>query len=479
MSSSRLFVIALEGEPETLDPAGKRYSERANRVKWLLFDSPITIGTDGRQPAPGLAETWAVSEGGRCVDLAIRAGVRFHDGTPMDAEAVWRSFVRQFAGDLHDPRKHVLGAMLERVQVCDARTLRLQLRYDAFDYLCRRYLYKLGVLSPAALTDPAGDAARHPVGTGPFMHPEWSADRLTLVRNPVYWGGRPSIEAVQFRYIPDGREALERLLAGEVHFIPSLSDPDAIQQALTDPRVRAHVVPGFNVYYLGFQCRRPPFDQVVMRQAVVRAVDPHRAALVGKGAAIPACGPLPSHMAGFDPAIRQASHDPERAASLLAQTGYDGRPITLLHHGPPSFGRDLALAVERDLRDIGLNVARKEMASWGDLVTAAARGEGHLFLYSWHMRTDDAQGFLRALCHSSNIGISNLTGYVSPEVDRLLDVTPPHGFSAVQATILDDAPMLFLAHWTRVAAQAAAIRGLRLDLGVSPRDKLVGLRLTA
>ena len=149
----------------------------------------------------------------------------------------------------------------------------------------------------------------------------------------------------------------------------------------------------------------------------------------------------------------------------------------MIHYGPPSFVRDLALAVERDLRGIGLNLSRREMPTWSDLVKAASEGEGHLFLYSWHMRTDDAQGFLRALFHSSNIGVSNFTGYANPEVDRLLDLTPPREYSAIQATILADAPMVFLAHWTRVAAQAASVRHLRLNLGVLPEDKLVGVDL--
>jgi peptide/nickel transport system substrate-binding protein len=477
MPASRVFVIALEGEPETLDPAAKRYSERANRVKWLLYDSLINIGADGRRPEPGLAESWAVTDDGRRVDLAIRAGVRFHDGTLLDAEAVKLCVDRQFAKDLHDPQKQALGAMLADVRVRDARTLSLELRYDAFDYLCRRYLYKLGVLSPTALSGGAEDMARHPVGTGPFMRPQWLPDRIVLSRNPDYWAGPPAIDEVQFHYIPDGREALERLLAGEVHFIPSLSDPEATQRAQGDPRVRLHLVPGFNVYYLGLQCRKPPFDQVAMRQAVVRAIDPHRAAILGKGAAMAACGPLPPHMEGYDPTVRQARYDPPEASALLAQAGYDGRPVALLHHGPPSFGRDLALAVERDLRDVGLNLIRQEMPTWGALVKAAAGGEGHLFLYSWHMRTDDAQGFLRALVHSSNLGVSNLTGYANPEVDRLLDVTPPREFSTVQAIIRDDAPMCFLAHWTRVAAQATAVMNLRLDLGVLPRDKLLGVSL--
>jgi len=477
MDHTRIFVYALEGEPESLDPAAKRYSERAIRVKWLLFDSLLNIGNDGRRPDPGIAEAWIASDGGRCVDMTIRHGVRFHDGTSLDAEAVRLCFERQFATDLHDPKKQVLSTLVDDVQVRDPRTVVLRLKSDVFGYLARRYLYKLGVVSRDALDRLGGDFARHPIGTGPFMNPQWLTDRIVLSKNPDYWAGTPAIDEVHFRYIPDGKEALEQLLTGEVHFVPSLSDPEAIQRALADPRLTVMVVPGFNVFYLGLQCRKAPFDQPLMRQAVARGIDVHRAALAGKGAAVPACGPLPPHMEGFDPLIRQAPPDPRAAAALLAQAGYDGRPISLIDYGPPSFVRDLALAVERDLRGIGLNLTRREMPTWTDLVKAAAEGEGHLFLYSWHMRTDDAQGFLRALFHSSNIGVSNLTGYANPEVDRLLDLTPPGEFSAVQATILAEAPMVFLAHWTRVAAHGVRVRNLRLNLGVLPEDKLVGVDL--
>ena len=124
MDHTRIFVYALEGEPESLDPAAKRYSERAIRVKWLLFDSLINIGSDGRRPEPGVAEAWTVSDRGRRVDLTIRNGVRFHDGTPLDAEAVRLCFERQFATDLHDPKKQVLSALMDDIQVCDSRTRR-------------------------------------------------------------------------------------------------------------------------------------------------------------------------------------------------------------------------------------------------------------------------------------------------------------------------------------------------------------------
>ena len=180
-------------------------------------------------------------------------------------------------------------------------------------------------------------------------------------------------------------------------------------------------------------------------------------------------------MLGYDPGVRQDAYDPEGVRRQLHEAQYDGQPVTLVHYGPASFARHLALAVEQDLAEVGLKVLRQEVPTWSDLVAAAKRSEGNLFIYSWHMRTDDAQGFLRALFHSSNIGVTNLTAYSNPTVDALLDQPPPHQFSAAIRHILDDAPMAFLSHWTRVAAHKTGVRGLRLNIGVLPDDKLVGV----
>jgi ABC-type transport system substrate-binding protein len=200
-------------------------------------------------------------------------------------------------------------------------------------------------------------------------------------------------------------------------------------------------------------------------------------ALIGKGAATAAGGPLPPHMQGYDPCVRQHPYDPEGARDLLKQSGHDHRPVTLVHYGPTSFARNLALAIEQDLAEIGLKVTRRETSTWSELVSAAQHEEGNMFVYSWHMRTADPHGFLRALFHSSNIGITNLTGYSNPRVDTLLDQPPPHQFSTVIREILDDAPMVFLSHWTRMAAHKTRVRNLRLNVGVLPSDKLVGVEL--
>lgn len=473
----RIFVYALEGEPETLDPGAKFYSERANRVKWLLFDALINIADDGRRLEPGLAEKWSLSDGGLRAELTLREGILFHDGTAVDAEAVKVCFERQFALDLHGPKKQVLRELIQDIHVPGRHSLVFKMRYPGFEYLAQRYLYKLGVVSPTALAKLGKDFARRPVGTGPFKDPLWSADRIVLSRNSEYWAGPPRVDEVHFRFIPDGSEAVDELLTGGVDFVPSLSDPDSIQRVLHDDRVRIQVVPGYNVYYLGVYWTKSPFDNPTMRRAVAQGIDVHKAMFIGKGAAAAAVGPLPPHMQGYDPSLRQLPHDPDAARTLLQEAGYDHRPLILVHYGPASFFRNLALAVERDLTQIGLNVRRREMPTWPDFLTAVKKADGSMFLYSWHMRTEDAQGFLRALFHSSNIGTTNLTGYSNPEVDKALDMAPAQEYSTAQRMILEDTPMVFLAHWTRVAAYRSRVRNLRVNLGVLPQDKLVGVDL--
>ncbi len=473
----KVFVYALEGEPETLDPAGRFYSERAIRVKWLLYDCLVNISGDGRQREAGLAERWTVSEDGLRVEMTIRDGVLFHDGTHVDSHTVKWCFERQFKTDLTDPSKRLLRDLIEDIRVPDERTLVFQLKYPGFEYLGQRYLYKLAVVSPKAVDSRGEQFERNPIGTGPFMNPEWLPDKIVVHKNPAYWAGAPKIDEVHFPYIPDGREAMKRLLTGNVDFIPSLSDPDSIEELLHDDRVRVRMVPGFNVFYLGFHCTKPPFNNAAMRQAVVRAIDIHKMALIGKGASLPAGGPFPPHMQAYDSSVRQPAYDPQGAKELLKQAGHDRGPLTLLHYGPASYARNLALAVERDLCEIGLTVSRQPVPTWPEFLKAAQKAEADMFVYSWHMRTDDAHGFLRALFHSSNIGNTNLTGYSNPEVDRLLDQPPPHQFSAVMRKVIVDAPMVFLSHWTRVAAHKTRVRGLRLNVGVLPQDKLVGVDL--
>jgi peptide/nickel transport system substrate-binding protein len=191
-------------------------------------------------------------------------------------------------------------------------------------------------------------------------------------------------------------------------------------------------------------------------------------------------------MLAYDPAATQASYDPEAARQLLAKVGYDtNRPIRFVYNSGAAFGAELAHALQRDLQAVGLRVELIGKTNFRDLVEAAQKRDGDLFFYAWHVSAPYPERILKPLFHSGGAGRTNLTRYANPRVDRQLDeaMRLPAGpkqaalYAEVQRSIVDDAPMVFLYHATRMAVVSTRVRGLSLRLDVMPADKLqrVGL----
>ncbi|HYL80495.1 MAG TPA: ABC transporter substrate-binding protein [Candidatus Acidoferrum sp.] len=133
--AEKVFVHALEGEPESLDFA-KTTTERANRVAWLLSDTLVNISKDGKRLEPGLAQSWRLSQDGLQVVMKLRPGVTFHDGTVLDARTVKDSFERQFrdshpqhSDDPKNAKEQLLNDLIESIEVRDSLTLELALKH--------------------------------------------------------------------------------------------------------------------------------------------------------------------------------------------------------------------------------------------------------------------------------------------------------------------------------------------------------------
>jgi peptide/nickel transport system substrate-binding protein len=486
--ADKVFVHALEGEPESLDSA-KAVSERSIYVDWLLCDALLNISKDGQGLEPGLAESWTTSRDGLQVTLRLRPGVLFHDGTTLDAAAVKSSFDRQFrpahelyTADPKNAKEQLLRELIEDIQVQDGRTLVFKLKYPGLHYLSQ-----VDVISPSAVARLGKEFGRNPVCTGPFKLESWSQDRITLTANDKYWAGRPRIDRVVFRFIPEGKAVVEGLLSGGVDFSPWLRDPALFERVRESPQVKLVPVPGLNVFYLGFYTERMPFANPLLRRAVVQAINiPRTVLFLGRGAAVAAKGPLPPAMKGHDPATGQAAHDPQAARELLRRAGH-GSDLTvkLVHNSAVTFVSEIAGAIQSDLSRIGIKVELIGKSNWRDVVTAVRAREGDMFLYDWNVRAPYPERLLVPLFHSRSSGTTNLTQYRNATLDRLLDevLRLPEGpaqariYSQAQKLIVDDAPMVFLYHATRMSAHADRVQGLELNLGSLPHDKLVGVDL--
>lgn len=487
-AQEKTFVYAQEGAPDSLDPA-KAASIRSIHVTWHVCDALIDISKDGRSLEPRLAESWTLSDGGSQAIVKLRAGVRFHDDTPVDAEAVKASIERMFrpshqlySATPKNAKEGLLGELIEDIQVQDEHTLLFKLKYPGFQYLSQ-----VEIASPAAVAKLGTNFGRSPVCSGPFKFESWSEDRIVLTPNTQYWGGRPRIDRLVFRFIPGGEETVEALVDGDVHFVPYISDPAYFERLRESPGVELVQIPGLTIDYLGFYTERPPFDSPVLRRAIVAGIDVPRAVLfLGRGSIVAANGPLSPAMTGFDPTVSQPPYDPAAAKALLAEAGVsENLTVRLVHNSSFTFMAELAETIRRDLEKIGIRVELVGKPNWPDVVKAVREREGDMFVYGWKIRAPYPERLLVPLFHSRGVGATNLTHYKNPVVDQLLDQVShlPVGaeqdklYAQIQKRIVDDAPMLFLYHRVWVSAHADRVRNLELNLGVLPHDKLVEVDL--
>ena len=487
-AGEKVFFHALEGPPESLDFA-KTATERANRVAWLMSDTLLNVSKDGKRLEPGLAESWTLSPDGLQAVMRLRPGVTFHDGTTLDARAVKDSLERQFrpghplyTADPKNAKEQLLRDLIDSIEVQDGLALGLKLKYSGLHYLSQ-----VEVASPAALAKLGKEFGRDPAYTGPFKFESISKEQIVLSANDKYWAGRPKIDRVVFRLIPESKAVVEALMNGDVDLIPVLADPIYFDRVRQHPGVKIFPVPGLNIFYLGFYTERPALSSPVLRRAVTQAVNIQRAAqFLGRGAAVTAKGPLPPEMMAYDASASQAPYDPGAAKDHLARGGFaKGLTLRLVHNSAVTFMAEMAGAIQNDLGRVGIKVELIGKPSYPELVRAVRAREGDMFLYSWHVRAPQPERILVPLFHSRSIDTSNLTHYRNQSLDRMLDeaLRLPEGpaetrlYSQIQKLIVDEAPMTFLYHAVRMAAYSERVQGLELDIATLPHDKLVKVDL--
>lgn len=486
-AGEKVFSYALDGPPESLDFA-KADSLRAERVAWLLCDTLVYVSPDGKSLQPGLAGSWTASPDEREVVMKLRPGAIFHDGTPVNAAAVKASIERQFrpghelyTKEPRNTKEQMLSELIADIRVVNEGTLVFKFKYPGLHYLS-----EVDIGSPSALASLGKEFGRKPVCSGPFAFESWKDDRITVTAFDRYWAGRPKIDRVVFHIIRQSEAIVAKLINGELDFVPTIPDPNILEQLRENPKVRLMAVPGLNIFYLGMYTDRPPFNDPVLRKAIVQGIDSSRMAqILGRGATETAKGPLSPAMKGYDPEVTQVAYDPQSARELLTRAGFGSGTLRLVYNSSVAFLGELAGAVRSDLGRIGLTVEFVGKPSFRELVAAARAREGDMFLYTWFVRAPYPERILMPLFHSRAVGTSNLTRYQNPSVDKMLEeaIRLPEGaeqqrlYARIQRVIVDDAPMVFLFHWTRMAALRPRVKGLALKLDSAPADKLVTVDL--
>lgn len=276
------------GDSITLDTSLLVDGESA-KVCDVLYDTLVQYRDDTTDIEPALAESWESSAGGLTWTFHLRRGVQFHDGTPFNAGAVVFSLTRPNA--LSDSFQK---EFISRVTALDAFTVQIELKTPHAPFISTIASTQFSIVSPAAVEHFGVNFGNNPVGTGPFKFVQWDRnDKIVLDANDTHWAGRPALDRLIFRSIPDNTVRLMELQQGNLH-VMEFPNPDEIPLIQGNARLELIMQSSLNVGYLAMNTEKPPFDNLKVRLAINHAIN--KTEIIEhlyQGLGIPAKNPIP------------------------------------------------------------------------------------------------------------------------------------------------------------------------------------------
>ena len=413
------LTVAIFADPLVFDPhtTGNLQGRAACRA---IHDPLFKLDESGRL-APCLVESWETPDDKSFV-LKVREGVKFHDGTSFDAEAVRYNLERV--------RSPLLGTLalrageitaLDAVEVIDSLHVRLTLKYPFAAFLFPFTDVAGCIGSPTAFEKWGRDYGLHPVGTGPFKLVEYLKDNHTVLeKNGNYWrAGMPYLDRVVLRPIPTDSTRLAELKAGGVQIAEALP-----LQNIRDLRGGTDIVIseriGFRWEYFGFNCREEhPGRSQKFRQAFQWAIDReelHQVAYFGTGS-IGYDAILPSSPF-HDPSYKPFTHDLEKAKRLIDESGVS-IPVSIRAPLQPDPVKQRAGQVfQATAAKLGVNVQIEEVDSAGYLATWSG-GTLPIDLFGWFGFRPDPDQYLALLLDPAGHD-AQWYGYNNPKMHELI-----------------------------------------------------------
>lgn len=314
---------------------------------WHVFEGLYELNMHTYRAECGLAADAPVQIDDLEYEVTLREDTVFSDGSPLTSADVVNAFERNGESDLY-------GAFLSfitAVSAPDERTVRFKLNAPMGSVLQERLA--LVRVFPATLTDE--ELASKPVGSGPWCYETINAadgGRISFTANHRYTGPWPATcERMEWSVLLDDTRRTDELIDKDVMVMEAA--PVVRAEELADAGATVEWVPGFNLPFLMFNCEKPPFDDVRVRQALLYAIDVD--SLIGTymaGHARAATSLLPDYFRHYHRAATVYSYDPEKARKLLAEAGVDELALTL--RANDNWVSTLAPAIAEDWKAVGV-----------------------------------------------------------------------------------------------------------------------------
>lgn len=415
------------------------YSERIDPLRFVEAAEPVLT----REQATALVPP---TEHNPVVLFRLRQGVLFHDGHEFDSGDVKFTYETIMAPENLSPRVPDFEPVkaVEPLGRYAARIVYKRLFQPGFaswgmgilpEHLLNRERLREQAIrlgrDPDKFSIRSSPFNRAPVGSGPFEFGEWKTDQyIRLTRFDRYWEGAPILHEYLYRIIPDP-------LTAELTFYAGTSDayaaqPHQVERLKDDPRFQSFSRLGLGYTYVGYNMRRPIFQDARVRRALGMAINVQEIIdYVLYGQAEPTTGPYPKQTEFYDPTVEPLRYDPEEALRLLADAGWkrnaegwlekDGRPLafTLITNSGNEIRKAVMVVAQNAWRRLGIKVETLTM-EWAVFINERVdKGDFDALILGWRMGLD---ADIYQIFHSSQTGHFqlNFVGYVNSKADELM-----------------------------------------------------------
>jgi peptide/nickel transport system substrate-binding protein len=425
------------------------------------YDKNIRITGD-------LAESWDILDKGLTIIFRLRKGVKWHDGAEFTSEDVLFTYQTYRDPKIPTPYRDIFGPIKD-IEIVDRYTVRVTYT-NPFAPALESWAMA-GMMPKHALEgkDLASDEVnRNPIGCGPYKLTEWvTGQKIVLDAFDDYYEGRPGIDRIIARIIPDAATSFLELKFGGVDYsgvTPAQYKLQVYKSAFFDKYFQNFRYPAFAYNYLGFNLNHPFFSDKNMRRAIAHSINKTEiitGVLFGYGT--PCTGPFPPASWAYNKEISDIDFDPEKAASLLSALGWkkndrgmlekDGELLsfeTLVRQGSES-GIKTATIIKEQLKKVGIDM-KISVLEWQTMLhTRIFKKKFEAVLMGWGLSRDPD---LYDIWHSSKTreGEFNFISYKNDEIDRLLiegrqtfDIDKRKNiYMRIHQILVDEQPTIFL-----------------------------------
>lgn len=447
-----VFTWGQGAEPVALDPINVTDSE-SSKVNRQIFDALLRFAPEKTEVIPALAtEVPKPENGGLAYTFKLREGVKFHDGSEFNAEAVifnferWRftdnpyhkgggsgtsnfSYYSYFGGFDGD-------SIIEKVEALDEYTVRFTLNQHWAPFIPNIAISAFSMASPKAIKKDVEGFWTNPVGTGPFKFVSWTrGTEINLETNADYWGkdlpasqygGKPNFDKLVIRPNADNTARVAALTGGQLTASDGLVPDDVA--AVKKAGLKVDYRPPNTIGYLAMNLQKKPFDNVKVRQAINMAIDMPKIVDFALGdTAQVATSYQPPTAPFFNESLERYPYDPEKARQLLKEAGAENLETNLWYMPIPRpympDAKSIAQAMQQDLKKVGVN-AKLVTREWSVYLTETGSGEHDMCLLGWTADNGDPDNFLGVLLSSTTAtpqNALNVAYYKNPEADKLIE----------------------------------------------------------